>query len=121
MSHILIVFFWRRYARHSNRFGGNRQPTLCVVPVCVNVSIATRTKRRRFPVYALNIAVHRCLFSDPVLLISWPGEGSCRFDSITDENEDDHEPLDRYPVHSIVFYPAVGSSDSRCSCDTIDR
>lgn len=55
------------------------------------------------------------------LVSSCAGEGSCRFDSIK-EHEDDGDPsLDRYPVHSIVFEPALGGNGSKCSCNTIKR
>lgn len=48
------------------------------------------------------------------------GEGSCRFDTVKESDHDD-DPLDRYPGCSIIFEPARGGRDSRCSCDTIDR
>lgn len=38
-------------------------------------------------------------------LLSPPGEGSCRLDSL----------------NSLVFEPGLGGSDSKCPCNTIDR
>ena len=59
-------------------------------------------------------------FAHPCLRASWPGEGSCtvEFNAGVQENG---EILGRTYNRSMIFEPALGGDDSRCSCETIDR
>ena len=45
-------------------------------------------------------------------VVSWPGGGSCRIKNSKSDGR-------RY--NGLIFKPSLGSSDSRCSCDTIQR
>lgn len=71
---------------------------------------------------------HTCLLSivriascaDACYLVPWPGSDSCTVEF--NEGEMGHgEVLDRTYNRSLIFEPALGGSDSRCSCETIDR
>ena len=50
----------------------------------------------------------------------WPGERSCLVDFHHAEESDD-QALARYSNQSMIFEPALGGGDARCSCDTVDR
>lgn len=52
--------------------------------------------------------------------VSFTGKESCRVDFHKAEDNED-EVLARYHNQSMIFEPALGGSDSRCSCESIDR
>lgn len=49
---------------------------------------------------------------------SWPGEKSCRL-YFTEEPKNG-EDIGRNANRTLIFEPALGGSDAKCSCDTVE-